>query len=137
LISIVWLALSPILVLSPAPASAEQIPLEREHGIYMVPVRINEAVNIPFILDSGAAEVAIPAAVFMTLMRSHSVRENDFIGDGIFITADGTKHKSQRFILREVQVGLTLSRMWLPTLSRSKETRCWVRVFFLGFRPGR
>ncbi len=41
----------------------------------------------------------------MTLMRSHSVRENDFIGDGIFITADGTKHKSQRFILREVQVG--------------------------------
>src|SRR5208282_3315087 len=50
-------------------------------------------------------EVAIPADVFMTLMRSHSVSENDFIGEGIFITADGTKHKSQQFILREVQVG--------------------------------
>jgi hypothetical protein len=41
----------------------------------------------------------------MTLMRSHSVRQTDFLGDGIFTTADGTQHKSQRFILREVQVG--------------------------------
>ncbi len=71
----------------------------------MVPVRINQAVSIPFVLDSGAAEVAIPADVFMTLMRSHTVIDTDFIGDGIFITADGTKHKSQQFILREVQVG--------------------------------
>ena len=102
---IVWLALLPLLVLNPASTSAEQVPLEREHGIYMVPVRINQAVSIPFVLDSGAAEVAIPADVFMTLMRSHSVSENDFIGEGIFITADGTKHKSQQFILREVQVG--------------------------------
>ena len=94
-----------VLVLSPKSASAEQIPLEREHGIYMVPVRINQAVSIPFVLDSGASEVAIPADVFMTLLRSRSVTENDFIGDGIFITADGTKHKSQRFVLREVQVG--------------------------------
>jgi gag-polyprotein putative aspartyl protease len=71
----------------------------------MVPVRINQAVSIPFVLDSGAAEVAIPADVFMTLMRSHSVSERDFIGEGIFVTADGAKHKSQRFVLREVQVG--------------------------------
>jgi clan AA aspartic protease (TIGR02281 family) len=101
----VWLALLPLLLLSPASASAEQVMLEREHGVYMVPVRINQAVSIPFILDSGAAEVAIPADVFMTLMRSHSVSEKDFIGEGIFVTADGTKHRSQQFILREVQVG--------------------------------
>ena len=90
----VCLALLPLLALSLKSASAEQISLEREHGIYMVPVRINEAVSIPFVLDSGASEVAIPADVFMTLMRSHSVRETDFIGEGIFVTADGTKHKS-------------------------------------------
>jgi hypothetical protein len=100
-----WLALFPLLVLSPKSAPAEQIPLEPEHGIYMVPVRINEAVSIPFVLDSGAAEVAIPADVFMTLLRSHSVADADFLGEGIFVTADGTKHKSQQFILRKVQVG--------------------------------
>jgi gag-polyprotein putative aspartyl protease len=100
-----WLALFPLLLLSPNSALAEQIPLEPEHGVYMVPVRINEAVSIPFVLDSGAAEVAIPADVFMTLLRSHSVADADFLGEGIFVTADGTKHKSQRFILRKVQVG--------------------------------
>jgi hypothetical protein len=87
---------------------AEQIPLEQEHGVYMVPVRINQAVSIPFVLDSGAAEVAIPADVFMTLLRSHSVSESDFIGEGVFITADGSRHKSQQFILRDVQVGTHL-----------------------------
>jgi gag-polyprotein putative aspartyl protease len=92
-------------VLTLKSAAAEQISLEQEHGIYMVPVRINQAVSIPFVLDSGAAEVAIPADVFMTLMRSHTVSENDFIGEGIFVTADGSKHKSKRFVLREVQVG--------------------------------
>jgi clan AA aspartic protease (TIGR02281 family) len=102
---IVWLALLSLLVLSLASASAEQILLKQEHGIYTVSVRINQAVSIQFVLDSGASEVSIPTDVFMTLMRIHSVRDNDFIGDGIFITADGTKHKSQRFILREVQAG--------------------------------
>ena len=56
-----------------ASAMAEQIPLEREHGIYMVPVRINRAVDIPFVLDSGAAEVSIPADVFMIFLRSHCI----------------------------------------------------------------
>jgi hypothetical protein len=56
-------------------------------------------------VDSGASEVAIPADVFRTLMRSHSIRDSDFIGNGVFVTADGTKHTSQRFVLREVQVG--------------------------------
>ena len=90
----VCLVLLPLLALSPRSAPAEQIPLEPEHGIYMVPVRVNQAVSIPFVLDSGASEVAIPADVFMTLLRSRSVTEHDCIGDVIFITADGTRHKS-------------------------------------------
>jgi len=102
---IVRLALLLIVGLYPTTGSAEQISLKREHGIYMVPVRINQAVSIPFVLNNGAAEVAIPADVFMTLLRSHSVTENDFLGNGSFITADGIKHESQQFILREVQVG--------------------------------
>src|SRR5208283_4280157 len=100
-IRIVSLALLLIVGLYPTTGSAEQISLKREHGIYMVPVLINPAVRIPFVLDKGAAEVAIPADVFMTLLRSHSVAENDFLGNGSFITADGIKHESQQFILRE------------------------------------
>src|SRR5271165_5765961 len=102
---IVRLALLLFVGLYPTTGSAEQISLKREHGIYMVPVRINQAVSIPFVLNKGAAEVAIPADVFMTLLRIHSVTENDFLGNGSFITTDGIKHESQQFILREVQVG--------------------------------
>ena len=101
----VWLALLPLLAVNPVYATDEQVKLELEHGIYMVPVKVNQAVSIPFVLDSGASEVAIPADVFMTLIRSYSVSEKDFVGEGTFITADGTKHKSKQFILREVQVG--------------------------------
>src|SRR5208282_5044108 len=112
---IVWLSI--LLLLGMASASSEQIPLEREHGIYMVPVRINQAVNIPFILDSGAAEVAIPADVFMTLMRSHSVRDSDFIGAGVLsrLTVPSTKANnscSERFRSEPILFE-TWSRAWL------------------------
>jgi predicted aspartyl protease len=51
-----------LVILVAQPAASETIQLQREHdGIYMVTVRINDAVAIPFVLDSGAAEVSIPA----------------------------------------------------------------------------
>jgi predicted aspartyl protease len=55
----------------PLSSFADQILLEQEHGVYMVPVRINQGVSIPFIVHIGASEVAIPADVFRTLMRGH------------------------------------------------------------------
>ena len=91
--------------LSIAPASSETIPLEQFNGIYMLPVRINGLVTIPFILDTGASEIAIPADVFMTLRRTKTVNDSDFIGTGTFVTAEGSQHKSERFVLRELKVG--------------------------------
>ena len=41
----------------------------------------------------------------MTLMRTHSVRQTDFIGEGIFITADGTQHKVSDSYYERLQVG--------------------------------
>jgi hypothetical protein len=86
-------------------ATAETVQLVREHGVYMVPVQINGAVNLPFILDSGASEVSIPADVFMTLTRTNTVTMNDFIGTGTYVLADGSEQPSQRFILHELRVG--------------------------------
>ena len=45
-------------------AHSETIKLEQEGGVYKLPVRINDAVTLPFIVDSGAAEVSIPAMYF-------------------------------------------------------------------------
>jgi clan AA aspartic protease (TIGR02281 family) len=86
-------------------AVGEVIQLERQHGAYMVPVRINEAVTLPFILDTGAAEVAIPQDVFSTLIRTGTVKETDFVGTGRYVLADGSEQSSDRFILHQLRIG--------------------------------
>jgi hypothetical protein len=50
------LALWLISALEPLPSFADQIPLQQEHGVYMVPVRINQTVSIPFILDRAVID---------------------------------------------------------------------------------
>jgi clan AA aspartic protease (TIGR02281 family) len=87
------------------PCAAETIQLEGQHGTYMVPVSINHAVTLPFVLDTGASAVAIPEDVFLTLTRSGTVTTSDFLGTGTVQLADGSEHASKRFVLHEVQIG--------------------------------
>lgn len=86
-------------------AGSEAIQLERDHGTYMVPVRINGSITLPFVLDSGASDVAIPADVFLVLLRTHTVSQTDFIGRGVYVLANGSQHASERFMLHEVEIG--------------------------------
>jgi clan AA aspartic protease (TIGR02281 family) len=97
--------LSFVLAVLVQPAASETIQLESEHGIYMVPVRINEEITIPFLLDTGASEVAIPDDVFRTLLRTGTVKVSDLIGTGTYTLADGSKQSSTRLILHEIKVG--------------------------------
>jgi clan AA aspartic protease (TIGR02281 family) len=87
------------------PATGEMIQLESEGGAYLVPVRINDAITLNFVLDTGAADVAIPADVFLTLTRTGTVKTSDFIGTGTYVLADGSEQASKRFVLRELRVG--------------------------------
>lgn len=83
----------------------EDIPLKNGGGIYVVPVRINEEITLDFIVDSGASDVSIPADVAMTLARTGTIHEDDFIGNKQYVLADGSKLKSEQFVLRELKVG--------------------------------
>ena len=85
-------------------AGAAEIPLEKHGGVYSVPVRINGAITLPFILDSGAAEVVIPVDVFRTLVRAGTFRDSDFLPGKTFTMADGSKIKGARFIIRELEL---------------------------------
>jgi hypothetical protein len=71
----------------------------------MVPVLINNSISLPFILDTGSAEVAIPTDVFLTLLRTGTVKQSDFIGTGTYVLADGSEQSSHRFVLHELKVG--------------------------------
>ena len=83
----------------------EEIALRNNGGVYVVPVSINGAITLYFIVDSGASDVEIPADVAMTLGRTGTITPGDFIGDKEYRLADGSTLKSERFILRELKVG--------------------------------
>jgi hypothetical protein len=97
-----------LVMLTTVPATSERVQLEQSGGVYVLPVRINDAVTLPFVLDSGAAEVAIPADVFLTLFRTGTIDRNDFIGTGKYTLADG----------QQLRVIATLfTRWWWGTTS--------------------
>jgi clan AA aspartic protease (TIGR02281 family) len=74
-------------------------------GTFAVPVVINGAIALDFIVDSGAADVSIPADVVMTLMRTGTIKESDFLGQKTYMLADGSKVPSQTFRIRSLKVG--------------------------------
>lgn len=79
--------------------------MHKEGNHYTIPVRINDTVTLPFLIDTGADNVAIPTDVVLTLLRAGTIKSSDFVGTGTALLADGTKVPSPRFILHKLQVG--------------------------------
>ena len=96
---------------------SDEIPLENSNGIYMVSVLLNGFLPLPSILDSGAADVSLPADVVLTLFRTGTIADDDFVGEGKYRLADGSVIKSPRFYLREVRVGNHFFNRVLASLS--------------------
>jgi hypothetical protein len=87
------------------PLAAEEIQLVSHGGTFSVAVRLNDFISLNFVLDTGATDVAIPADVVSTLLRTGTLTERDFVGRVTYVMADGSKLPSLRFVLREVRVG--------------------------------
>jgi clan AA aspartic protease (TIGR02281 family) len=81
------------------------VQIEKRGNSYRVPVRINQTITLPFVLDTGAEELAIPADVALTLIRAGALKGSDFIGKAQYSTANGSEQVTDRVIIREVQVG--------------------------------
>ncbi len=86
-------------------ANAIEVPLVKEGGVYTVPVRINDVLTLDFIIDSGAAEVQVPADVALTLLRTKTISQDDFLPGETYRLADGSKTKSSRFNIKELRIG--------------------------------
>jgi clan AA aspartic protease (TIGR02281 family) len=83
----------------------DEIQLGMRNGIFTVPVLINDAVKLDFLLDSGGTDVSIPEDVIRTLIRSGTVAEGDVIGMSQYVLADGSKHQGLQLRLRELRIG--------------------------------
>lgn len=77
----------------------------KDGGTYTVPVVINDVLTLHFVVDSGATDVAIPADVATTLVRTGTIKESDFIGSQKYQLADGSVIDSRQFIIRTLKVG--------------------------------
>lgn len=101
--SLILVALAGVAVAGPL-----EIPLKKEGGTFVVPVQINGAITLEFTVDSGAADVSVPADVFSTLRRTGTIRDTDIIGERTYVLADGSQRKSSTFTIRSLKIGNTI-----------------------------
>jgi clan AA aspartic protease (TIGR02281 family) len=113
---IIWaaFALAPVMAASPAAAApvdvaASQtqdiIPIEAHAGAYVIPVLINGALSLKFTVDSGSADVSIPAEVAWTLKEMGTMTGRDFLGSKTYVLADGSKVSSETYRIASLKVG--------------------------------
>ena len=81
------------------------ISLESRGGTLVVPISINGEITLKFTVDSGAADVMIPADVVSTLFRTGSLTRADFIGEQTYELADGSTIPSETFNIRYLRIG--------------------------------
>ena len=86
-------------------ASRTVIPLMNDSGIFVVPVEINGALTLDFVIDSGASDVSVPADVVSTLIRTKTIGPSDFVGQQTYVMADGSEAPSDVFVIRSLKVG--------------------------------
>lgn len=82
-----------------------EVSFRQRGGTFVVPVIVNNAIRLNFTLDTGAADVSIPADVVMTLMRTGTISDNDFLGKQTYVLADGSEVPSLAFRIRSLRVG--------------------------------
>lgn len=73
--------------------------------MFTVPVRINEVLTLDFIVDSGASDVQVPADVVLTLLRTGTISQDDFLPGMTYTLADGSTVKSPRFMVGKLRIG--------------------------------
>jgi hypothetical protein len=83
----------------------DEIQLAKAGGVLVAPVRINGAITLNFLIDSGAADVSIPADVVLTLFRTGTLTDADFLGKRTYRLADGSTVPSETFRIRVLKVG--------------------------------
>lgn len=82
-----------------------RVALKKDGGTFGVPIEINGALTLDFVVDSGAADVSVPSDVFSTLIRTGTIKGSDIIGEDTYVLADGSKSKLVTFTIRSLKVG--------------------------------
>jgi clan AA aspartic protease (TIGR02281 family) len=110
------------------------IPLENENGTFVVPVQINGAITLDFVVDSGASDVSVPADVVSTLIRTKTIGPSDFVGQQTYVLADGSEAPSDVFIIRSLKIGDRLVSNVKASVASPKATLLLGQSFLRHFK---
>ena len=83
----------------------ETIPIEAHDGAYVVPVLVNGLLPLKFIVDSGSADVSIPAEVASTLRKLGGLSGTDLLGSKKYLLADGSIVSSEIYRIESLKIG--------------------------------
>jgi clan AA aspartic protease (TIGR02281 family) len=87
------------------PRMTEAIPLQLNDGTYSVLVTINGKLTVPFTLDSGATDTAIPAEILLTLLHTGTISEADMLDKKNYRLANGSTVSTDTVRLHSLQIG--------------------------------
>jgi aspartyl protease family protein len=100
----------------------ETIRMEQEGGVFVVPIRFNDVITLSAVVDSGAADVSVPADIVSTLIRSKTITAEDFLGEQTYVLADGSEVPSHRFRIRSLKVGNKIIENVVGSIASAKST---------------
>lgn len=86
-------------------SGAIEVALQKQGGVNSVPVKINDAFTLDFLVDSGSASVSIPADVVQALVRLGTIAPEDFLGSHNYRLANGSILASPTFRIRSLKIG--------------------------------
>ena len=85
----------------------ERIPMKLEKsGIYTIPCEVN-GLKLSFVFDTGASVVHISLIEAAFMLKNGYINENDFIGTGNYIMADGSIAENALINLKSIKIGNT------------------------------
>lgn len=120
---------------SPTRITSNSIAMKRgDSGTYRVPVHINNAIILDFLVDSGASDVSVPIDVFSTLRRAGTIKDTDLTGQQTYILADGSKSQSPTFTIRSLKVGNTVVENVRGSVASSQGTLLLGQSFLERFK---
>jgi clan AA aspartic protease (TIGR02281 family) len=91
---------------APAEEHAPQaVPVEPHNGAFTIPVVLNGVLTAKFIVDSGAADVSIPADIAARLKTLGTMTGADFLGSKTYMLADGSKVPSDIYRIASLRIG--------------------------------
>lgn len=95
--------------------------IKTESGLIEVPIVLNDVLKINFIFDSGASEVSLSPDVALTLIRTGTITEKDWLPSQNYIFADGSTAKSKRFLIKKLIIGNQILTNIEASISNSVE----------------